>query len=74
MLWTNNMDLFIAALLFALFTGLFCDMALRRYLKREKLTYTAHIMVAVTAVFLCLHGFSMEALRSILLCQILIMA
>ena len=74
MLWTNNMVLFIAALLFALFTGLFCDMALRRYLKREKLTYTAHIMVAVTAVFLCLHGFSMEALRSILLCQILIMA
>lgn len=74
MLWTNNMNLFVAALLFALFTGLFCDMALRWYLKREKLPYTAYVTVAVAAVFLCLHGFSMEALRAILLCQILILA
>ena len=74
MLWIDNIDLFVAALLFAMFAGLICDMALRRYLKREELPRTAHITMAVAAVFLCLHGFSMEALRSILLCQILILA
>lgn len=74
MLWTDNVDLFIAALLFALFAGLLCDMALCWYLKQKELPHTAHITVAVAAVFLCLHGFSAEALRSILLCQVLIMA
>lgn len=74
MLWIDDIDLFVAALLFALFAGLLCDMALRRYLKREELPHTAHITMAVAAVFLCLYGFSMEALRSILLCQILILA
>ena len=74
MLWIDHINLFIAALLFALFAGRLCDMALRRYLKREELPLTAHITMAVAAVFLCLHGFSMKALRSILLCQALIMA
>lgn len=74
MLWIDNLNLFIAALLFALFVGLLCDMALRRYLKRNNLPYTAHITMAVAAVFLCLYGFSMEALRSILLCEVLILA
>lgn len=74
MLWFDDIDLFIAALLFALFAGLLCDMALRRYLKRDDLPHTAHITMAVAAVFLCLHGFSVETLRSILLCQILILA
>lgn len=73
MLWIDNVDLFIAALLFALFAGFLNDMVLHRYLKREELPHTAHITVVVAAVFLCLHGFSMEALRSILLCQILIL-
>lgn len=74
MLWIDSVNLFIAALLFALSAGLLCDMALRRYLKRDELLLTAHITMAVAAVFLCLHGFSMEALRSILLCQVLMMA
>lgn len=74
MLWTDSLDLFIAALLSALFGGLLCDMALRRYLKQEELPHTAHITMAVAAVLLCLHGFSMEALRSILLCEVLILA
>ena len=74
MLWIDHINLFIATLLFALFAGRLCDMALRRYLKREELPLTAHITMAVAAVFLCLHGFSMKALRSILLCQVLIMA
>lgn len=73
MLWIDNLDLFIAALLFALFAGTLCDMALRLYLKREDLPHTAYIMAAITAVFLCLHGFSVETLRSILLCEILIL-
>lgn len=74
MLWIDDMDLFIASLCFALLAGLLCDMALRRYLKQEELPHTAHITVAVAAVFLCLHGFSMETLRSILLCEVLILA
>lgn len=74
MLWIDSVNRFIAVLLFALFAGLLCDMALRRYLKRDGLPLTAHITMAVAAVFLCLHGFSMETLRSILLCQALIMA
>lgn len=73
MLWTDSANLFIATLLFALLAGLLCDMALHRYLKRDELPLTAHITMAVAAVFLCLHGFSMEALRSILLCQVLMM-
>lgn len=75
MRWNGNtLNLFLAYLLFSLFAGLLCDMALRHYLKRDELPFTAHLTVAVAAVFLCLHGFSMEALRSILLCQVLIMA
>lgn len=75
MIWNaDSGERFVAALLFALFTGLLCDMALRRSLKQGKPPYTAHITMAVAAVFLCLHGFSVEALRSILLCQILIVA
>ena len=68
MLWIDHINLFIATLLFALFAGRLCDMALRRYLKREELPLTAHITMAVAAVFLCLEGFSMKGLRSILLC------
>ena len=75
MIWNaDSGERFIAALLLALFSGLLCDMALRRYLNRDELPLTAHITMAVAAVFLCLHGVSMEALRSILLCQALIMA
>lgn len=70
----NSLDLFGTVLLFALFTGLLCDMALRWYLKRRGLPPTAHITVAVAAVFLYLHGFSLESLRSILLCQVLLLA
>lgn len=75
MIWNvDSGERFIAALLFALFAGLLCDMALHRYLKREELPYTAHITMVVAAVFLCLYGFSVEALRAILLCQVLIVA
>ena len=75
MIWNaDSGERLIAALLFALLAGLLCDMALRRYLKRDELPYIAHITVAVAAVFLCLHGFSMEAVRAILLCQVLIVA
>lgn len=75
MIWNaDSGERFVAALLLALFSSLLCNMALRYYLKREELPPTAYITVAVVAVFLCLHGFSMEALRSILLCQVLIIA
>ncbi|MCQ5128915.1 A24 family peptidase [Butyricicoccus faecihominis] len=75
MIWNaDSGERFVAALLLALFSSLLCNMALRHYLKWKELPPTAHITVAVAAVFLCLHGFSMEALRSILLCQVLIMA
>lgn len=70
----NGLDQAAAILLLALFTGLLCDMALRWYLKRRELPPTAPITVAVAAVFLNRHGCSPESLRSILLCQVLILA
>lgn len=65
---------FIACVLLALFLGCLIDMALRRFLQNDNTPITAHICMAVTAVFLCLHGFTPHALRCILLCGVLIVA
>lgn len=65
---------FIACVLLSLFVGCLIDMGLRRLLQDENAPITAHIGMAVTAVFLCLYGFTPHALRCILLCQVLIVA
>ena len=71
----RHFDLFSACILFALFVGLLCDMAMRRYLKEtEELHMTAGIGMAVTAVFTGIHGFTPAALRCVLLCYFLILA
>lgn len=64
--WTT----FLACLLLALFVGSLCDMAIRRILKQSTPS-TAVFSMTVTAVFLCVYGFTPAALRCILLCQIL---
>ena len=52
-----------------------CDMAMRRSLKTtEELHMTAGFGMAVTAVFIGIHGFTLAALRCILLCYLLILA
>lgn len=65
---------FLACLLAALAAGLVCDLALRRCLKGKAPPMTAFFTAAVTAVFLCLYGFTMLTLHCILLCQVLILA
>ncbi len=71
----RHFDLFSACILFALFAGLLCDMAMRRYLKEtEELHMTAGIGMAVTAVFTGIHGFTPAALRCVLLCYVLVLA
>lgn len=75
MIWNaDGISCFLAGVLLALFIGCLCDMALPWCIKAEKIPKTAHINMAVTAVFLALHGFSPQALRCILLCQVLIVA
>lgn len=67
--------IFFACILFVLFAGLLCDMAVRRYLKgAEGLPVTAGIAMAVAAVFIGIHGFSAAALRCTMICHILILA
>ena len=73
--WIQHFDFFLVCILFSLFAGLLCDMAMRRYLKQtEKLHVTAGITMAMTAVFTGLYGFSTVALHCVLLCHILILA
>lgn len=73
--WIQHFDFFLACILFSLFAGLLGDMVMRRYLKQEeKLHMTAGIVMAVTAVFIGVHGFTLTALRCTLLCHILILA
>ena len=71
----DTWNLFLTCMLFSLFAGLLCDMAMRRYLKEtEELHMTAGIGMAVTAVFIGIHGFTPAALRCVLLCYVLILA
>jgi leader peptidase (prepilin peptidase)/N-methyltransferase len=70
----DGISSYFASVLLALFIGCLCDMALPWCIKAEKISKTAHITMAVTAVFLALYGFSPQALRCILLCQVLIVA
>ena len=71
----DTWNLFLTCMLFSLFAGLLCDMAMRRFLKEtEELHMTAGIGMAVTAVFIGIHGFTPAALRCILLCYFLILA
>lgn len=75
MIWNaDGFSNFFASVLLVLFIGGLCDMALPWCIKVEKIPKTAHISMAVTAVFLVLYGFSLQALRCILLCQVLIVA
>lgn len=67
-------DPFIASVLLSLFVGCLCDMLLRHILRQEEVPRTTHISMAVTAVFLCLYGFTTQALQYILLCQVLLFA
>lgn len=66
-------DAFAACLFLALFAGGLCDSAVGRLIKPPA-PKTAVLSVAVTAVFLCLYGFTSMALRCILLCQVLMVA
>lgn len=66
-------DAFAACLFLALFAGSLCDSAVGRLLKQTA-PKTAVLSVAVTAVFLCLYGFTPMALRCTLLCQVLMVA
>lgn len=70
---TDVVNPFMACLLLALFTGGLCDMVISRLLK-QPVPKTAVLSVAVTAVFLCLYGFTATALRAVLLCQVLMIA
>lgn len=71
----DNWELFLACILFALFAGLLCDMALRWYLKgAEGLHMTAGIGMAVAAIYMGIYGFSLDALRCTLLCYFLVLA
>lgn len=75
MIWNaDTMNPFLACVLLSLFVGCLCDMVLWRFLRNESTPKTALITMAVTAVFLCLFGFTPHALRCVLLCQILIVA
>ena len=65
---------FLSCVLFALFTGCLCDMVLKKLIKQEAIPKTVVYSMAVTAVFLALHGFTPLALRCILLCEVLIVA
>jgi len=67
------LDMFLTCLFLALFAGSLCDMAIRRILKQSA-PKTAVLSMTVTAVFLCLYGFTPTALRCILLCQVLMVA
>lgn len=73
MIWIEPLNEFIACLLLAFFIGWLCDMTIRRIVKKA-VPFTAHISMAVAAVFLCLYGFTPAALRCILFCQVLILA
>lgn len=73
MIWIENCNGFLAALLLALFTGCLFDRAAGKLFKEPPLR-TAHIHMAVTAVLLCLYGFTPMALRYILFCALLIIA
>ena len=64
---------FLACLLLALFMGSLCDMAISRILKQSA-PKTAVLSMTVTAVFLCVYGFTPTALRCVLLCQVLMVA
>ena len=64
---------FLACLLFALFMGGLCDMAISRILNQST-PKTAVLGMTVTTVFLCVYGFTPTALRCILLCQVLMVA
>ena len=71
----DTWNMFLACTMFSLFAGLLCDMAMRRYLKEtEELHMTAGTGMAVTAVFIGIHGFTPAALRCVLLCHVLILA
>lgn len=73
MAFEEHLSPFLACLLLALFAGSLCDMAIRRILKQAT-PKTAVLSMTVTAVFLCLYGFTPTALRCILLCQVLMVA
>ena len=71
----DTWNLFLTFTLLSMFAGLLCDMAMRRYLKEtEELHMTAGIGMAVTAVFIGIHGFTPAALRCVLLCYVLVLA
>lgn len=71
----DTWNLFLTSTLLSLFAGLLCDMAMHRYLKEtERLHMTAGIGMAVTAVFIGIHGFTPAALRCVLLCYVLILS
>ena len=73
MAFEEHLSPFLACLLLALFAGSLCDMAISRILKQSA-PKTAVLSMTVTAVFLCLYGFTPAALRCILLCQVLMVA
>lgn len=64
---------FLVCLLLALFMGGLCDMVISRILNQST-PKTAVLSMTVTAVFLCMYGFTPMALRCILLCQVLMVA
>lgn len=75
MKWSNEIiNPFVTCVLLSLFVGCLCDMILKHILKQEEVPKTAHIGMTVTAVFLCVYGFSIQALQCALLCQILLFA
>ena len=64
---------FLVCLLLALFMSSLCDMAISGILKQPT-PKTAVFSMTVTAVFLCIYGYTPTALRCILLCQLLMVA
>ncbi|MEG0018986.1 MAG: A24 family peptidase [Oscillospiraceae bacterium] len=72
MIWNaDTLNPFLACSLLALFSGYLWDMVAANLFTKPP-PKTAHIHMAVTAVFLCLYGFTPVALRCILLCSLLI--
>lgn len=74
MAWRGQTTLFAVCLLLSLVGGLLCGFVLCRSLKSRKCYRIAPVMVALTAVFLSVYGFSAFVFRCILLCLILAVA
>lgn len=71
MLCIENLPLFTYCLFLSLLLSLLYDMLVQKILNKNT-PFTGYVSMAVTGVFLILYGFTSFALRSILICQLLI--